>query len=98
MSLETFLLSFEGSFPFSDFFKMPAEESIVENSVIRVFPKWMANSVNSANLINHQSKIWGQFEDHVCYLCLFGCAVTSCFLTQEAAGSNNLFLTIFSRF
>ena len=30
MSLETFLLSCESSFPFSDVFKKPAEESIVE--------------------------------------------------------------------
>ena len=30
MSLETFLLSCEDSFPFSDVFKKPAEESIAE--------------------------------------------------------------------
>ena len=38
----------------------------------------------------------GQFKDHVCYLCLVGCVVTSWSLTQqELLGSNNSFGTTF---
>ena len=38
-----------------------------------VFPKWIRNSVNSANsgnLINHLSMNWAQFKDPVSHMCL----------------------------
>ena len=58
---------------------------------IGVFPRWIRNSVNSANsgnLINQWSMNWA-----LCYLCLAGAVVitlVSHSLTQEVAGLNNL--------
>ena len=34
---------------------------------------------------------WAQFKDPLCYLCLADAVVASWSLTQEVAGSNNLF-------
>ena len=56
-----------------------------------VFPKWIRNSVNSGNLINHRSMNCAKFKDLLCYRCLAGAVVAS--LTQAVAGSNNLFKT-----
>ena len=36
--------------------------------------------------------IWAKFKDPVCYPYLAGAAVASWSLTQEVAGSNNLFI------
>ena len=56
-----------------------------------VFPKWKGNLLNSGNLINNWNMNWDQFKDPVSYLCLAGWVVTSYSLTQEIAGSSNLF-------
>ena len=61
------------------------EESIRNNGD---FPKWNGNS---RNLINHWSMNGYQFKDSVCYPCPSGAVVASQSLTEEAAGSNNLF-------
>ena len=37
---------------------------------------------------------WVQFRDPLCYLCLAGAVVASWSLTQEVAGSSNLFQNI----
>ena len=45
-----------------------------------VFPKWIRNSVNSANvgnLTNHRSINWAQFKDPLGNLCLAGAVVAS---------------------
>ena len=36
-----------------------------------------AKLANSKNLINYQIKNWGQFKDHVCYVCLRRYVITS---------------------
>ena len=67
--------------------------------VNEIFPKWIRNSVHSANtgnLINHWSMNWDKFKDPLCYLCLAGTVVASWSLTQEVGGSNNIFVTEFS--
>ena len=61
-----------------------AEESI------GVFPKWIRNSANSRNLINHWSMNWAQFKDPFCYMCLAGTVVASWSLRQKVGGLNNL--------
>ena len=58
---------------------------------IGVFPKWIRNSVNSANsgnLINHWSTNWAQFIDPDSHLCLAGTMIASWSLTEEVAGSS----------
>ena len=59
------------------------------HALIRVFPKWNRNSVNSANsrnVINHRSMKYNLFKDCVSRMCLIGTVVASWFLTQEVAG------------
>ena len=45
-----------------------------------VFTKWIRNSVNSGNLINHWSVNWSQFKNNLCYLCLAGTVIPSWYL------------------
>ena len=66
----------------------------VLNFVIGIFPKWVRNSMNSANsqnLINHLRLNWTPFNNPLCYLCLAGTLVASWSFTQEVASSNSLF-------
>ena len=56
-----------------------------------VFPKWIRNSVNLGNLINHLSMNWTQLKDPLCYLCLTGAVVASWCLVQEVANLINIF-------
>ena len=64
-------------------------EELLLNSVI---------SVNSENLINHQSMDIAQFEDPVCHMCLAGVMVVSWSPTQVVAGlshfNDKLFLSL----
>ena len=46
-----------------------------------VFPKWIRNSMNSGNLINHCSMNCTKFKDPLCCLCLVGALVASWPLT-----------------
>ena len=43
-----------------------------------------AKLANSKNLINYQIINWGQFKDHICYVCLRRYVVTSWSLTQKS--------------
>ena len=56
------------------------------------------NSPNSGNLINNRSMNLGEYYNPLCYLCLVGSIVTSLSLTRKVAGSNNLFIFLFSEF
>ena len=62
------------------------------------------NSVNSENLINHQSMNWAQFKDPVSHMCLAGTVGASWSLTQKMASSSpftvmtNIFVTELSGF
>ena len=52
---------------------------------IGVFPKWIRNSANSVNLINHRTMNRSQFKDPVFHLCIVGVVVASWSLEQEVA-------------
>ena len=61
---------------------------------ILVFPKWITNSVNSANSgnpLNHRRMNWAEFKDPHFYMYLADAVMPSLSLTQEVAGSNKLF-------
>ena len=60
-----------------------------------VSPKWIRNSMNSGNLINHWGMNWTQFKDTQYYPCVAGNVLASWPVTQEVAGSNNPFIILY---
>ena len=53
------------------------------------------HSVDSVDSVGPDKLVkWGQFNDSLCYLCLFDTVVTFLSLTQELVGSNIIFYEI----